>query len=39
MPFEEKMPELSATLYEEFAKSAKLGEVIKKNLLALGFGI
>lgn len=26
-------------LYEQFARSAKLEEVIKKNLLALGFGI
>ena len=39
VPFEEKMSELSATLYEQFAKSGKLEEVIKKNLLALGFGI
>ncbi len=38
IPFEEKMSELSATLYEQFAKSDRLEAVIKKNLKTLGYG-
>jgi type I restriction enzyme M protein len=38
VPFEEKMGELSATLYEQFAKAGELEATIKKNLEALGFG-
>ena len=37
IPFEEKMTELTAKLYEQFAKSRELETVIKKNLEALGF--
>jgi hypothetical protein len=33
------MAELSATLYEQFAESAKLEKEIKDNLAALGFSI
>ncbi|MCK5243663.1 MAG: SAM-dependent DNA methyltransferase [Desulfobacterales bacterium] len=36
--FEEKMAELSATLYEQFAEARKLDEVIRKNLEVLGYG-
>ena len=36
--FEEKMPELSATLYEQFAKADELEAVIRKNLEVLGYG-
>ena len=38
IPFEEKMSELSATLYEQMRESVKLDETIKKNLAHLGFG-
>ncbi len=36
--FEEKMTELSATLYEQFKESDELEARIKKNLEMLGFG-
>lgn len=38
MPFEQKMTELSATLYEQMSESVKLDSVIRKNLEHLGFG-
>lgn len=38
IPFEEKMSELSATLYEQMRESVKLDSVIRKNLEHLGFG-
>lgn len=38
IPFEEKMAELSATLYEQFAEAKELDKVIRKNLAVLGFG-
>ncbi len=38
IPFEEKMKELSAELYGQFAKADKLEATIKKNLGALGYG-
>jgi type I restriction enzyme M protein len=38
VPFEEKMAELSATLYEQFAEADQLEAVIKKNLGVLGYG-
>ena len=38
VPFEEKMAELSAELYEQMAEAEELDEVIKKNLQMLGFG-
>jgi type I restriction enzyme M protein len=38
IPFEEKMSELSATLYEQFAESDWLEAVIKRNLEVLGYG-
>jgi len=38
VPFEEKMAELSAELYEQFAKADELEATIKKNLEALGYG-
>ena len=38
IPFEEKMSELSATLYEQFAKADQLEATIKTNLEALGYG-
>ncbi|MEA1893789.1 MAG: N-6 DNA methylase [Euryarchaeota archaeon] len=37
-PFEEKMAALTATLYEQFARSDQLEATIKKNLEALGYG-
>jgi len=37
IPFEEKMAELSATLYQQFEEARKLETVITKNLTALGF--
>jgi len=37
IPFEEKMVELSAILYEQFAEARKLDKVIRKNLGVLGF--
>ena len=38
IPFEEKMSELSAELYEQFAKADQLEATIKKNLEVLGYG-
>jgi len=38
IPFEQKMTELSATLYEQMSESIKLDAVIRKNLEHLGFG-
>ncbi len=38
VPFDEKMAELSAVLYEQFAEADRLEAVIKKNLEVLGFG-
>jgi len=37
-PFEEKMAELSAQLYQQMAEAAKLDTVIRQNLQSLGFG-
>ncbi len=37
-PFEEKMPRLVAELCAQFAESAKLEMLIKKNLKGLGYG-
>jgi type I restriction enzyme M protein len=38
IPFEEKMAELSQTLYRQMAESEKLDAVIRRNLEALGYG-
>ncbi|OPL14097.1 MAG: N-6 DNA methylase [delta proteobacterium MLS_D] len=38
VPFEEKMAELSATLYEQFAQANRLEASIKRNLEVLGYG-
>jgi type I restriction enzyme M protein len=38
IPFEEKMAELSAKLYEQFTEADRLEAVIKKNLEVLGYG-
>lgn len=38
IPFEEKMSELTETLYQQMRDSVKLDETIKKNLEALGYG-
>ena len=38
IPFEEKMAELSATLYEQMRESTELDAVIRKNLEILGYG-
>ncbi len=38
IPFEQKMTELSTTLYEQMHESVKLDETICKNLKHLGFG-
>ena len=38
VPFEEKMAELSATLYEQFAEADRLEAFIKRNLEVLGYG-
>jgi type I restriction enzyme M protein len=38
IPFEEKMTELSNTLYGQMRESVKLDTIIKKNLERLGFG-
>jgi len=38
VPFEEKMAELSAKLYEQFAEADRLEAVIKRNLEVLGYG-
>jgi type I restriction enzyme M protein len=37
IPFEEKMAELSAKLYEQFGEADRLEEIIKKNLEILGY--
>ena len=38
IPFEEKMAELSATLYEQMREGVELDMVIRKNLEVLGYG-
>ncbi len=38
IPFEEKMAELTQTLYRQMEKSEKLDTVIRENLEALGYG-
>ena len=38
IPFETKMTEMSQTLYAQMEESAKLDEVIRKNLEDLGYG-
>ncbi|MDD3108988.1 MAG: class I SAM-dependent DNA methyltransferase [Alistipes sp.] len=38
IPFETKMREMSRTLYAQMEESAKLDEVIRKNLAGLGYG-
>ena len=38
IPFETKMTEMSQTLYRQMEESAKLDEVIQKNLEVLGYG-
>jgi type I restriction enzyme M protein len=38
IPFEEKMGELTQTLYKQMAESEKLDTVIRKNLEGLGYG-
>jgi len=38
IPFEEKMAELSATLYEQMREGVELDAVIRKNLEVLGYG-
>jgi type I restriction enzyme M protein len=38
IPFEEKMAELSATLYEQFIEADRLEATIKRNLEVLGYG-
>jgi len=38
IPFEEKMAELSAELYEQMAEAEQLDAAIRKNLEVLGFG-
>ena len=38
VPFEERMAELSAELYEQFARADELEATIKGNLEALGYG-
>jgi type I restriction enzyme M protein len=37
-PFDEKMKRLTATLYEQFAESARLEKAIRKNVKGLGYG-
>ncbi len=37
IPFEEKMAELTTTLSDQFAESARLEEAIRKNLESIGF--
>ena len=39
IPFEEKMAELSAKLYEQFAEADQLEATIMKNLEVLGYGL
>jgi type I restriction enzyme M protein len=38
IPFETKMSEMSQTLYAQMEESAKLDEIIRKNLEGLGYG-
>ncbi len=38
IPFEEKMGELSAALYDQMRESVRLDELIRKNLEVLGYG-
>jgi type I restriction enzyme M protein len=38
IPFETKMTEMSQTLYAQMVESAKLDDVIRKNLETLGYG-
>jgi len=38
-PFEEKMAELSSSLYEQMREGAELDTVIRKNLEVLGYGV
>ena len=38
IPFEEKMSELSAKLYKQFAEADQLEAIIKKNLEFIGYG-
>jgi len=38
VPFDEKMTELTAKLYEQFTQARQLESTIKKNLEALGYG-
>ena len=38
VPFEKKMSELSATIYQQFDKADQLEVVIQKNLEVLGYG-
>lgn len=38
IPFEEKMSELSAKLYKQFAEADQLEATIRKNLEVLGYG-
>ena len=38
VPFEEKMLELTQTLYHQMDESEKLDAVIRENLEALGYG-
>jgi len=38
IPFEQKMTELSRTLYKQMEESERLDAVIKKNLAVLGYG-
>ena len=38
VPFEEKMAELTAKLYDQFEESRRLEAEIRKNIGVLGFG-
>jgi type I restriction enzyme M protein len=38
IPFEEKMAELTSTLYEQFTEADRLEAIIKRNLEVLGYG-
>ena len=38
IPFEDKMAELSATLYGQMREGAELDAVIRRNLVVLGYG-
>ena len=38
IPFEQKMAELTAMLYEQFEESRRLEAEIRKNLEVLGYG-